>query len=64
VFDKIADEEICVFNEITPGSSKWIMFWNQQKILEDLGTAKTTAIAASQSAGTNVKECGLTTRVS
>lgn len=64
VFDKIAEEEICVFNEITPGSSKWIMFWNQQKILEDLETAKTAAIASSQSAGVNVKECGLTTRVS
>ena len=41
VFSKIRSEEICVANQkIGPSSEKWILFWNQQKILNDLNVLK------------------------
>jgi len=43
VFDKIKSEEICVANEkISSSSEKWVLFWNQQKILQDLDAMKDT----------------------
>ena len=41
IFNKIKSEEICVANQkLGPNSEKWIVFWNQQKILGDLNTLK------------------------
>ena len=40
VFENIKNESICVYKDSGTGNTKWRLFWNQQRILQDLNTMK------------------------
>jgi hypothetical protein len=40
LFNSIRDENACVYKETGLNSGKWIVFWNEQKILEELKPKK------------------------
>jgi hypothetical protein len=40
LFDGIESEEICVNSEVDGDNTNWTLFWNSNKILEDLDTRK------------------------
>jgi hypothetical protein len=59
IFDNIKDGNICIHNNITAQGNNWSMFWNQEKILQDLTEAKINALTNSEAT-----ECELTVKVS
>jgi hypothetical protein len=40
LFKSINDENVCVYKETGLNSGKWIIFWNQQKILREMDAKK------------------------
>jgi len=45
VFNSIKDSNVCVYQEPNPtGGTKWVLFWNEQKILKELSARKSASI--------------------
>ena len=57
IFEKIESKEICVYLDIRAAGKEWMMYWNTEKISEDLADVKTANVVDPS------KMCSATPRV-